>query len=382
MLMEMERLRAVALIMVVLFHMSRMVPGSPLSRLGIGSIDLFFVLSGFLISRTLTKAFGQVGVSSALTASENIFRARFELGKFFIRRLFRIIPAAGSWILICAGIALWFNQSGAAGSQAQVWSHLISLATLTFNYVMPSRSIFGPYWTLMIEEHFYLVVPWIFLFLPNVMMRMRVLGLTVLAIMIARTFANGTFPDIFFRDIFRFDSLLSGSLVFHFFHYRKDFASKAMGQRAGLILSLTAVFVIWFISFFMDPARFERETILISVCVSSLLVWLAAKNENLVLNIPKVRTGLEYLGTRSYSLYLIHEPLRVFFVEGNFRTGVFGETSGMGKMPLFWLAYFLLLMCLGEISYRFIERPFLSFGRHWAERVGPSRQKEESPCVG
>jgi peptidoglycan/LPS O-acetylase OafA/YrhL len=159
---ELDGIRGVAVLVVVLFHYTIIGPGAPLNtmlywgravfRLGWSGVDLFFVLSGFLIGGILLDA----------RNSPRYFRT------FYARRGFRILPLYFLWLalypLAVAAYARWGIPVLPRSPQLYLrWStYWVFLQTLTFLFPIPYRTLayywLGPTWSLALEEQFYLVV--------------------------------------------------------------------------------------------------------------------------------------------------------------------------------------------------------------------------------
>ena len=157
---EIEILRAIAISMVLLAH-STMLTGWPWKVLSLGTgVDLFLAISGFVITKSL------VG-SSAIP--------------FWIRRAYRILPAAWLWLAVGLLATAYFNSFGSFGSLTDNVNDAIA-SLLQIQNVHYGRCIeatgrtcanggvpFGIYWSLSLEEQFYLVLPFLFM-LPRRLM--------------------------------------------------------------------------------------------------------------------------------------------------------------------------------------------------------------------
>src|SRR5579863_5873406 len=156
---ELDGLRGTAILLVILCHYVGVAEHSQLgvwphrflSAFAIGwtGVDLFFVLSGFLIGGILVDA----------RNSPNYFKT------FYMRRVFRIFPIYYLWIAIFAGVVLartWFLHGGISGSTNELMRVPVQLLFLQ-NYFaeMPALAWiwFGVTWSLAVEEQFYLVAP-------------------------------------------------------------------------------------------------------------------------------------------------------------------------------------------------------------------------------
>ena len=139
-----DNLRAFAIIMVILFHYPRWFPHPPwfpdVLKFGWTGVDLFFVLSGFLIA---SQIFAQIKKEGS-----------FLIRDFYIKRFFRIIPV---YYFV---LALYFLLPVLSGDQSlpPLWKFLTFTHNLGFTQFDTHRS-FGVVWSLCVEEHFYLVLP-------------------------------------------------------------------------------------------------------------------------------------------------------------------------------------------------------------------------------
>ncbi len=142
-----DGLRAIAVFLVCLAHVEETkgfprVPFLPtLSRFGGLGVDVFFVLSGFLITNLLYREREKFG--------------RVSLQSFYLRRGFRIIPAYICFLLFVAALAV----AGIATPNARDW---VAAGTFTMNFIHRPAWELGHIWSLSIEEHFYLVWPLVF----------------------------------------------------------------------------------------------------------------------------------------------------------------------------------------------------------------------------
>jgi peptidoglycan/LPS O-acetylase OafA/YrhL len=145
-LLGLDHLRAFAILYVVLFHYQFF--GHPawvnkIASFGWSGVDLFFVLSGFLISGQL---FGTIAKGKAISLKE-----------FFIKRFFRIIPP----FLLVVALYAFFPALHEWGHLSPLWRYLTF--TLNFGLDLSKYGTFSHAWSLCVEEQFYLILPLIFL---------------------------------------------------------------------------------------------------------------------------------------------------------------------------------------------------------------------------
>jgi peptidoglycan/LPS O-acetylase OafA/YrhL len=332
---ELDGLRGVAILLVLLIHTL----GQP--RGGLLGVDVFFTLSGFLITTLLLEEWRA--------------RASISLGQFYLRRFFRLFPALAVLIACYVAYALVFSSDHLG---MRVRGAIIALAyssnwVMAFNMPFPEREI-GHLWSLAVEEQFYLLWPAILLLMLKSGLRLRGIRWTVLG-MIVIVLGWRTFLDIhgvddsrlYFGTDTRFDQLLIGCLAGIMFVAR---ARDQAGSRALMLGGLGgAVFLLWRSfepnlqsawSFKIGPTLFASAT---------ALVIYACVTESFPLLERALRLRwLVFVGTISYSLYLWHVlsnllVTRVLHVS-HWRTVVFQ------------MAFAFLAACA---SYYVVELPFL-----------------------
>ena len=145
---DLQGLRAIAILLVVLGHANM-----PLLSGGFVGVDVFFVLSGYLISGLLTQERHQTG--------------RILLSRFYARRLKRLLPALMVMLLISTGGALWLLSDLEARAQlasapfAASWTSNLYYVLGAVDYFneLASRDLFLHTWSLGVEEQFYLIWP-------------------------------------------------------------------------------------------------------------------------------------------------------------------------------------------------------------------------------
>jgi peptidoglycan/LPS O-acetylase OafA/YrhL len=316
---ELDGLRGIAILLVLSWHFIGMLVDPNKGAMqylawrflifGQTGVDLFFVLSGFLI----------VGILIDNKNASNYFRA------FYARRMLRILPPYAVlvtcfWLCVRATdgrLAYYFDR------QLPLWS----LLTLTQNWVMTSLNSLGSMsiggtWSLAIEEQFYLVAPALILWLPGRWLAKALFAIGAASI-VARSACFYVYPENFTAPyvgtVFRLDGLCVGGLVAMACRDKALWAA-IRASRAILVTSLGILIAIiplytWLLrSSFALPVLFHfghaylallYGTILTSILMwsgTSATGWLRAKS-------------LGAIGLISYSLYLFHPSFKgLFFV--------------------------------------------------------------------
>ncbi|MFZ4715499.1 MAG: acyltransferase family protein [Bacteriovoracaceae bacterium] len=371
---DIERLRAVAVIMVIISHVAYFGHYlKPLFRQTWSGVDLFFVISGCVVSLSLLHLFPKLPEASSL--SERIGLLNNPLKLFFLKRLLRITPMAVIWAIIPLTLAFTFNQSGAFVTKTfyQAFNQLMAILTLQFNYIyiydlLPHEM--GYYWSLAVEEHFYLLLPLLFLFVPTSSGKIKwsIILITLTTFVIrpllphpsSGTDNQTTWFWYRFASHNRFDSLLLGVVIgLMRFELKPE---KKEGSWALIVLMLILTFFLCLVPAMevTVPLYHFQITILNLICF--LMVFFASLDRNIVFPLPLVDRVLVYLGSRSYALYLVHYPAYKITDEIFFRLA---ETSIAAKLVVF----IVLMMALTELSYRFIEVPFIGLGKRWGKHA-------------
>jgi len=342
---DIDGLRAIAVMLVVNFHaFPEAMPG------GFIGVDVFFVISGFLITGIIVRELDQ---------------QRFSLLGFYQRRIRRIFPAL--IVVLCVALALgWLWMLPAA--YAQLSADVVASAAFFANFALlwqsgyfdieSARKPLLHLWSLGIEEQFYLVWPLILMLGARLRLSLLtvavIIGLASFALNVALIGSNPV--ATFYLPFTRVWELLTGAALACSWS-RFSQTGTASNWRAGIGLALIAAAAA-----VLDTGRaFPGWWAVLPVAGSALLLsapaaWIC---RTLLTSRPLVWVGLI-----SYPLYLWHWPLLVFF--------------GFIKFaPLTLLERGLIVglsLALSWLTYRFVESP-LRFGR-------PSRFKIAGLCAG
>ena len=319
-LIELDGLRGFALVMILVFHAvsqeGEYPVGSFLAYLqrSIGlawtALDLFFVLSGFLIGGILMDA----------RESRSYFKT------FYARRFFRIVPVYFAWVLLyvliiaCAsGLVIKLSNSGLKPPlNFSIWSHFLFLQnSFDFHYSHLAGAWFGHLWSLAVEEQFYLIAPLAVRIIPPRYLKW-VLGAAVLVAILARLYfrfdSNMPFTMITTRTVCRMDSLAIGMLAALF--VRSESGSRWLRENLRFLRTLLAVLAagVAFLFFYAYGSKtLGMQTI--------GFTWMAAFYAAVLLLAVQNRSGwlagflrtpvLLELGSVSYCAYLIHLVVNV-----------------------------------------------------------------------
>lgn len=355
-----DGLRAIAVIAVLLYHAD--VSWAPGGFLG---VDVFFVLSGYLITTILLESASRLGTP--------------DLRRFYVRRARRLLPALFAVLIGSTILVITIAPDEAANQQRDLPAALMYVTNWV--YVLTDQSYFEAtgrppmlqhLWSLAVEEQFYLLWPWLLIMawrLGGTARVRKVAGIGALAstgLMLALSVINGYPADgdpsrAYFGTDTHAMGLLTGAVLATLWIPRRVRADLEPGARlvvdASGAVALVLVLLVFGICSFDSSFLYHGGFLLLSLLVAVLV---AASTH------PASRVGLllgsapmRYLGTRSYGLYLWHWP--IFLVT---RPGL--------DVPLTGFANFALRMALtigvAELSYRFLELPIRrdGFAGAWA----------------
>jgi peptidoglycan/LPS O-acetylase OafA/YrhL len=336
---EIQGLRAVAVGLVLLFHLwPKAVPG------GYVGVDVFFVISGFLITGLLARMALREGSISLL--------------EFYSRRVRRLLPAATSVLMATAiGTILFIPQARWAETAQQISASAVYvqnwvLAWLSVDYLGAEQapSPVQHYWSLSIEEQFYVVWPLLMIAAIGLarrfgvsMRRAFLVGLTLIFVLSLAVSVHITANEpahAYFATHTRMWELALGGLLALTIHRLK----LGMTARAGLML-LGVVAIAASALLFSVKTAFPGAAALLPTLGAALVILggdirLGAFRG---LNVAALR----YIGDRSYSIYLWHFPLITFFTV---RHPDIGPISGLGLL--------VLTLVISHLSYRYIEERY------------------------
>ena len=336
---EIDGLRAIAVISVILYHAKITLFSQNVLDGGFLGVDIFFVISGYLISSIILKEKTNTGT--------------FSFTNFYQRRARRILPAL-FFVMILSYPMAWFYLL--PGSFIDFSRSILSSLIFSSNFYFwveaqeyaATSSLLKPFlhtWSLSVEEQFYIVFP-IFLLLIYKFFKKYILLIFILFFLISITFAqfgSVTNPSFnFYMLTSRMWELLAGSIL--------AFSEIKFGRNNKRIHSqifnpIGILLIFYSFIFFNDQMNLPSIKSLVPVLGTMLLIWFSQKNEL----ITKLLSTKYFVGVGliSYSLYLFHFPIMAF-----------GRVNNPTPPELDKLIWVLLTIILSIISYFIIEKPF------------------------
>ncbi|MEX3972089.1 acyltransferase family protein [Paraburkholderia caribensis] len=324
-------------------------------------VDLFLCISGFVIARSILEDFERA------PDNHSFWRISFA---FWVRRVYRIWPTSILWVSVILLCSIVFRSSEYFGHFRRNLSDFAGVLTQTQNFHMvgclPRTECgnAGPWWSLSLEEQFYLLFPFaVFIF------RKR-LGYFMALVVIAQLFLpRQSWTNLW---VFRTDAIALGVLMALFSRgaLYKDLNPRYLGS---CFYSAITVTTLLFLLASMPGASQKISSVSFSTgmvaIVSAVLVFIASFNGDYIARGHIAKPILLWIGSRSYSIYLIHW----FSIYATKTFWWYVEPKGTifdGKYTLrYLLTWLILTFVLSEMNYRFVETPLRRKGARIAKRM-------------
>ncbi|WP_254868262.1 acyltransferase family protein [Corynebacterium sp. Marseille-Q2823] len=348
-----DGLRGLAVLAVVIYHFfGDLLPGGYLG------VDMFFVLSGFLITSLLVREFAVTG--------------RISLTDFWIRRFRRILPAALVVLCLCTALVAMIGGDLAVGIREQFlgtfffvnnWTQIATSQT----YFAPNEvQVFAHYWSLAVEEQFYLLWPLLmfgaFALSRRQPKRLPIALSLVLAVAsaaaMALLFTPGEDPTRVYygTDTHAFGLLIGALLSLLLTSTSKEakadsWASTSTGVIAGTVGALALVgYLAQLVWMSADLGVTYRGGLVLTSLLGAAMIWGVVRETGPLTWLFRTRV-MRWLGQRSFSLYLWHWPVVMILRE---LSDAPAWLLGLLALPLSFL--------LAEVTYQFVENPFRRAG--------------------
>lgn len=329
---------------------------------GMAGVRLFFVLSGFLITGILLRARDQANAAGQ--------PVRTTLARFYVRRFLRIFPLYYAAVLLAAMVS--------SEGRRMLLPNLLYTTNFAQFAAGDWSGCVSHFWSLAVEEQFYLVWPLLILLVPRHRIR-AVVWITLLSAPAFRVILLLLKPDLPLVEVLPvscLDSLGLGAMLAVLRDEQRgmsrgfEWACLIIGLplwiafRAGVVARLTMPEAIWTLE---------------STCASLVFTWLIGRAADgfrgpfgHVLSFGPI----VYLGTISYGLYVIHLPL--IYWKYLWKTDARLLQDIMYWIPSRFLFLLFITVCVASVSWWFYERPINSLKRYWPY---VPRKREQSPSA-
>jgi peptidoglycan/LPS O-acetylase OafA/YrhL len=352
-----DTLRALAIVLVLMSHYNGFVARDSIfgfiGEVGWAGVDLFFVLSGYLIGNQLLAPAAR-GEPSSLKA-------------FFARRLLRTLP---NYYVVLAVYLLLPHSVIWGKTMAPAWRYL----SFTQNFGLQYGETFTHSWSLCIEEQFYLVLPLAVLALVGRRRSPRLLwcaiGAAIAAGMAYRglAFMNGQeafAAPVYYATFARFDELLPGVAIAMLKNFHPRLFQRILKHgNALLALGIAMAAAVLYGVKNEAPSPFLTSTFGFSLTAMSFaLLTCAALSPRSLLNRVRI-PGAASLALWSYAVYLVHKPVFMALRPELERRSIDPAA------PLTIVAVMAAGVFGGWVLYRVVETPFMRLRARWYPVVG------------
>lgn len=297
-------------------------------------VDIFFLISGFLITYLLIREKEQSG--------------KIAIGKFYMRRVLRIWPLY-FLTLACAPLLAWWVGEA---QPKNYLPHLLFVGNFEIIYNGFSSAAVNHLWSICIEEHFYLFCPLIVAFVPNKKLPLAFWFIIFISFCF-RGILVGTekyWMNMYMNTLSRMDVLAIGCLsAWYFYHGKLNFnqskTTLLIVSTFFMLLFVNDVYVYWD-SFFLATTKKYTFVLVAGFIIGNLLF-----NENIML-LPEKKGLWHYFGKVSYGIYMFNPIAVALFVKLFHAKGLYDGIT-------FFVGINLLLIVLVVVSFELYEKQFL-----------------------
>ena len=350
-----DGLRALAIVAVLVYHLNASwLPG------GFLGVDVFFVVSGFLITTLLVREHESTG--------------RVRLSQFWVRRARRLLPA----LVLCVVTSVLIARAVSQDLLVDIGREILGALTFSTNWVeitagtsyfdQTAPQLFMNFWSLAVEEQFYLVWPLLTLALLAVSSRVRVgaavavgLGSSLLMAALFSPGSDGT--RVYYGTDTHVMGLMAGAaLAFAWASPRlaPRVAPSRWGRFGPYAVPLALLVLLAEMALLDEQSTwtFRGGILLASLATAVLVMGVVERRPGGPRPVARVmrHPALGWVGARSYSIYLWHWPVILLVALDN------PSAPGTVSHLLTRLWCVLVTVALADLTFRFVETPFRTHG--------------------
>lgn len=333
-----DGLRGLAILLVILFHTFHFMPGWC-------GVDLFFVLSGFLITGQLIESKHHI----------NYFKS------FWIKRFLRIFPL---YYLVLAIILIpknFFNIHTVSFSSWSYWFYLQNWEYVYMSAFPDGKDTLNHFWSLAIEEQFYFVFPILIKYIPNKNLPWILISLIISAICFRYYYFNNENIGYYVATISRMDALSIGALIAIIIRENKSLLAKWTHYffYHSLIYIVLAITINADVHF-TNPLIAKFGLTAYALLFGCLLIYSLCPSPKSYFKKFLLNDILRYIGKISYGLYVFHWILYVF-IKAPLEESIYNilHLSILSKI-IVSLLVLLLSIILSHLSYHYFEKKIMN----------------------
>jgi len=328
---EIDGLRAIAVLLILFFH-----AGFEWASGGYVGVDVFFVISGYLITRNISR---------------ELKNKKFSFTQFYIRRIKRLFPALFATLIIALLTAyILFSPADLERLGQSIQYAILSVSNFFFwqesGYFNDGSEI-KPLlhtWSLGVEEQFYLIWPAIIVGVSLFNKRLALVYFLIIAITVSlwlnSVYLETSASTVFFHLPFRIFEFAIGAMCVFFPNNRNN------NKWVSNLLTLAGLLLIGYSGVLFNQNTIFPGLMALIPCLGTALIILSGQS-----NISQKflsHQSMVKIGLISYSVYLIHWPLMVFY-----KYWLFNEIELIQQIGLI-----VVSLLLGYLMWKYIEKPF------------------------
>ena len=335
---EIDGLRAIAVLSVIIYHLEIFFVGEKILTGGFLGVDIFFVISGYLITLLIAKEF--------------LKEQKISLSNFYFRRAKRILPALLFMIIITIFFAwTYLTPNNFLQYSNSIFSSILFYSNYFFYFsdlvYNSQNSLLKPLlhtWSLAVEEQFYILFPLFFIFIYKFIKKKLIISFLYILIIffflaVLITASNSSLG--FYSNFSRMWEILFGSILAIL-----EIKEKKIYFKFEKILPTFGLLLIIFSLFYFDNNTIHPSFLTLIPIIGVFLIIHFINSNNLIFKILTFKV-FSKIGLWSYSLYLWHFPIFAFARNRG------KSLSDFDKLELLGLTFILSIF-----SYYLIEKPF------------------------
>jgi len=359
---ELDGMRAVAIGAVLLYHCWGYLGEAPVGRavsslaaIGWAGVDIFFAISGFLITGILLSAREQA----------NYYK------RFFIRRSIRIFPLyyLVTTLVLIAGLAIRYLELPVSDPSLdhldRIWINYLYLVNFAVAFFDNDTVLLSIAWSLAIEEQYYLIFPFIVLHLSRRNLMRVLVGACLLAPVFRVLIFSWTnlYDTAYVLPFCRMDNLAVGGIALMLYQDSDSIVGAAVARAAPLL---------WLIALFFLFTWTREDLVFISVgyfmVAAATAATILAITKGRLRHLSKVLRWrwLMYIGQISYGLYLIHLLVRTAIDIGPLKSTFAAVETDLTAATIRLFFCLIASIAVAAFSWKFFERPLLALKDRFA----------------
>lgn len=351
---QLDALRGIAIVLVFSYHF---LPDLYITRIGWSGLDLFFVLSGYLLTSRLLP----------------YIKMKWIVLKFYRNRLLRIMPLYfaflatffAGWFFLASPNTLLDNPF----YTKHWWQFFLFIQNWVYIYDGPNTIDFlNHFWSLAVEEQYYIIFPVFIILLAKAKNLFRFAAALILVIMASRYlyniyFAEGDYLKIYWNSFFRLDSFFIGVLLYSLI----SLFQKACGKYLRLIALLSLLLMI---AGAVIGKGFDKDSTfivlfghdLMALVFAFMIYSVVVGKKGLIYNILSTRF-LVFTGRISYGMYVVHWP--IFLLGFKYISALYHYLHITASQPLIHYSNVVVAILIsyffGYLSFTYYESYFMKF---------------------